>query len=213
MTTLDSVGTRTTLSNLACEIHLDIIARLPYDAKASLRSTNRYFHSLIPPFSHYDLLVAEGEEYAAVRNLLTCKYCLHLLHKSEFGDKMTKKKKVRGGSKSRNRFCVRCGLHPPLGSIGYSLGQCVKWGGQEFTVVFCVQCRKKDLAEDGGALGECRQCRKRRIDIHRKQEEQERRVSREAEREAYHREEKERWGSDQSSYGEFDDLDDNPDAS
>jgi hypothetical protein len=95
MATFAFVRTPTTLSNLAREIHLDIIARLPYDAKASLRSTNRYFYSIILPFSHDDLLVAEGEEYAAARDLLACKYCLYLHHKSEFGDNMTKKKKAR----------------------------------------------------------------------------------------------------------------------
>jgi hypothetical protein len=171
MTTLDSVGTRTTLSNLPCEIHLDIIARLPYNAKASLRSTNRYFRSLIPPFTHHDLLVAEREEYAAAHNLLTCKYCLRLLHRSEFGNNMTKKRKARGGSESYNRFCVRCGLHPPPGCLLYSRGQCVKWGSHTFTVVFCAECRKIELTEDNGTLMECRQCRERRIDIHGKQEE------------------------------------------
>ncbi|PSS25354.1 hypothetical protein M430DRAFT_201125 [Amorphotheca resinae ATCC 22711] len=212
MTTLDSIGTRTTLSNLASEIHLDIIARLPYDARASLRRANSYFHSLIPPFSHKDLLVAEREEYAAARDLLTCKYCLRLRHKSEFGDNMTKKKKARGGSENYNRFCVRCGLHPPLGCGAYSPGNSVKWCGQEFTVVFCVRCRKMELAEDDGTLGECRHSRKRRIDILRKQEEQERRVKRQAEREAWHRRMEEFLGSDTSSGGEFDDLDSNPDA-
>lgn len=201
------------LNNLAREIHLDIIARLPFDARASLRLANRYFHSLILPFSHDDLLVAEGEEYAAARDLLTCKYCLHLRHKSEFGDNMTKKKRARGGSESHNRFCVRCGLHPPLGCTAYSHGDCVKWGGQEFVAVFCVQRRKMELMEDDGTLGECRHCRERRINIHRKQEEQEMRVGRKAERKAWHRRAKEFWGSDQSSCGEFDDLDSNPDAS
>jgi len=94
MTTFAFVRTPTTLNNLAPEIHLDIVARVPYDAKASLRSTNRYFHSIILPFSHNDLLVAEGEEYAAARDLLACKYCLHLYHKSEFGDNITKKRKL-----------------------------------------------------------------------------------------------------------------------
>jgi hypothetical protein len=209
MTTLDSIGTRTTLSNLAREIHLDIIARLPYDARASLRRANSYFHSLIPPFSHKDLLVAEREEYAAARDLFTCKYCLCLLHKSEFGDNMTKKKRARGHSETYNRFCVRCGLHPPHGCGAYCCGNLVKWGGQEFAVMFCVQCRKMEL----WILGECRHCRKTRIDILRKQEEQERRVERKAEREAWHRRAKEFWGSDTSSGGEFDDLDSNPDAS
>jgi hypothetical protein len=213
MTTFDFVRTQTTLSDLANEIHLDIIARLPYDAKARLRSTNLYFYGLILPFSHDDLLVAEGEEYAVARDLLTCKYCLHLLHKSEFGDNMTKKKKARVGSESRNRFCVGCGLYPPLGCSGYSRGQCVRWGGQEFAVMFCVRCRKIELAEDDGKLGECRHCRKRRINILRKEEEYEKRVGRKAEREAWHRRAKEFWGSDESSCGEFDDLDSDTDTS
>lgn len=175
------------LSNLARETHLDIIARLPYNAKASLRSTNRYFYSIILPFSHDDLLVAEGEEYAAVRDLLACKYYLHSHHKSEFGENMTKKKKARGGIDSHNRFCVRCGLHPPQGCTGYSYGQCLQWGGQAFAVIFCVWCRKIELAEDDETPRECRHCRKRRANIRTKQEEQEKRVRRKAAREAWHR--------------------------
>jgi hypothetical protein len=200
MATIDSFRTQTTLSDLPNEIHLDIIARLPYDAKARLRLTNRYFHGLILLFSHDDLLVAEEEEYAVARDLLTCKHCLRLRHKSEFGENMTKKKKARGGSESHNRFCVGCGLHPPLGRNGYSRGQCVRWGGQEFTVVVCVRCRKIELTKDDWKLRECQHCRKRRMGILRKEE-------REAEREAWHRRAKEVWGSDQSSCGEFDEPD------
>ncbi len=213
MATSDSVRIPITLSDLSNEIHLDIIARLPFDGRARLRSTNRYFHGLILPFSHDDLLVAEGEEYAVARDLLTCKYCLRLSHKSEFGDNMTKKKKARGGSERHNRFCVGCGLHPSLGCTGYSRGQCVKWGRQEFVVVFCVRCMKIELAEDDGKLKECRYCQKRRMEIRRKEEEHERRVRRKAEREAWHRRAKEFWGSDESSCGEFDDSDGDPDES
>jgi hypothetical protein len=78
---------------------------------------------------------------------------------------------------------------------------------------YSVRCRKIELTENDGTLGECRHCPRRRINIHRKQEEQEKRLRRKAEREAWHRRAKELWGSDQSSCGEFDDLDSNPDAS
>lgn len=211
MATSDSVKTLNTLSDLPTEIHLNILARLPFDAKARLRSTSRYFHSLILPFSLHDLLVAEGEDYAVARDLLTCTYCLRLLHKSEFGDKMTKKGKGRRGSKSHNRFCVECGLYPPLSCTGYGREQFVKWGGQEFVVVFCLRCRKMELAlaEDDGKLGECRRCQKRRMDVQRQKEKHERRVRRKAEREAWHRRMEEIWGSNQSSCEEFDDTDSN----
>ena len=106
MATFDDIGTPLTLIDLPTEIHLDIIARLPYHAKLCLRMTNSYFKCLVPPFSHDDLLIAEREEHAVAHKLLTCMFCRHLLHKDKFGAHMRQRKKRRGGSKSHERFCV-----------------------------------------------------------------------------------------------------------
>lgn len=125
---------------------------------------------------------------------------------------MTKRKKRRGSSDNYNRFCVECGLHPPPRQTGYTRGQCVKWGGYDYAVVFCVRCRKIELTDNDWELKDCRHCRKRRIDIQRKEEDEQRRVRRKIEREAWHRRTKEIWGSDTSSCGEFDDTDNGSEA-
>lgn len=89
------------LTNLPPEIHHEIIKRLPFYDKSNLRATNPYFHTVIPPFTHQDLLAAEREDYSIERNLYTCRDCQRLRHKSKFADDTTKKKKSRDGNVMR----------------------------------------------------------------------------------------------------------------
>ena len=67
------------------------------------------------------------------------------------------------------------------------------------------------LAEDDGGPGECQHEKQRRRETLEKKEEHERRARRKAAREAWHRRAKQRSGSDQSSCGEFDSSDSDPD--
>ncbi len=60
--------------------------------------TCNYFHAIIKPLKHIQLLAAETTEFAIEKDVYACCYCLRLRLGFRFADKMLKKK--------RNRYCV-----------------------------------------------------------------------------------------------------------
>jgi hypothetical protein len=143
------------LISLIRELQLEIVEKLSYRDKARLRATNHYFQNLIPTFTHDDLLAAEREEWATSQNLLTCRDCMQLRHKSAFGDAMRRRRKGRNGTRRYDRFCINCGLHPPLRQSRYSAGTSVEVDGKRFVV--CGMCWRLKI-DWHQASGQCIEC-------------------------------------------------------
>ncbi|KAL2854075.1 hypothetical protein BJX68DRAFT_38831 [Aspergillus pseudodeflectus] len=144
------------LLTLPPELHLLILTHLPFPSKTHLSLTCTYFHALIPPMTHAELLAAESTEFAISRDLYACRYCLRLRHSSEFGDRMLHKRRGRRGKSAGRRFCVECGLRPRGGGEArYGPGAMVVRGGVVFVV--CKACGV--FGEVGNGGGEiCKVC-------------------------------------------------------
>ncbi|KAJ0418531.1 hypothetical protein BJY00DRAFT_314897 [Aspergillus carlsbadensis] len=144
------------LLTLPPELHLLILTYLPFPSRTHLALTCTYFHNLIPPMTHTELLAAESTEFATTRDLYACRYCLRLRHSSAFGDRMLHRRRGRRGKSAGRRFCVECGLRPRGGGEArYGPGAKVVRGGVVFVV--CRVCGGfGEVGVDGG--DECRVC-------------------------------------------------------
>ncbi|MCJ1383333.1 hypothetical protein MMC17_006446 [Xylographa soralifera] len=76
---------------LPTELHLAIIAYLPFSARQFLRLTSHHFATLFPPFStHPALLAAEQDPGARDLNIFACAVCLRLRRGGKFADRLRK---------------------------------------------------------------------------------------------------------------------------
>lgn len=91
---------------LPLELHREIIDRLPILDRESLKSTNRYFRSIIKSPTIAELLAAEAID----NEHFACSDCLRLLPLKKFSNDMRKGRKGRRGSEAHTRFCVKCGV-------------------------------------------------------------------------------------------------------
>ncbi|KAI9374710.1 hypothetical protein BJX61DRAFT_540514 [Aspergillus egyptiacus] len=103
----------TTILSLPPELHLLITTHLPpFPDLQSLKLTCTYFHALIPPLTHPQLLSAELTDLATGKSLYACRYCLRLRPAERFADRMLKRRRGKRGKHAARRFCVECGLMP-----------------------------------------------------------------------------------------------------
>jgi hypothetical protein len=147
------------LLRLATELHLTIISYLPNlkDAKddhdlalLQLRRTNRYFHNLIPPPTHTDLLALEKVHCKNSR--YACKFCLRLRPARASAPSMLKGKTGPNGQYRERRFCADCGFDTKVlrTSQRYSPGTRVCVGQVDW--VWCNHCR---LVKKGERASPC----------------------------------------------------------
>ncbi|PWY89886.1 hypothetical protein BO70DRAFT_393082 [Aspergillus heteromorphus CBS 117.55] len=111
--------------DILVQLHLLIAQSLPLlPTLYHLRQTNHYFHTLLPPPTHTELLAAETSPFAIAHNLYACRYCLRLRPGHTFADRMLRHGRGRYGRKQGNRFCLECGVKPREGGseARYALG-------------------------------------------------------------------------------------------
>ncbi|KAG2421117.1 hypothetical protein HFD88_000733 [Aspergillus terreus] len=128
------------LLGLPPELHLLIASLLDFPDVLRLRFTSRYFHQLIPPLTHLQLLQAETTDYAIAHDLYACRYCLRLRSAVRFADRMLRRRRGRSGRDAGKRFCVECGMQPRRGEARYGPGAQLVIQG--VFVVICVACKE-----------------------------------------------------------------------
>jgi len=101
------------------EIHAAILPHLQFLDLHTLRLVNHYFHALILPPQHCELLSAEKTPSF---DFLACVGCTRLRPVAKFSIKMFTKKKAAGGAQAHNRFCIECGRRSLPGVHRYMLG-------------------------------------------------------------------------------------------
>jgi hypothetical protein len=143
------------------ELHLMIAYFLPFPFNIHLRLTCSYFHALISPLTHEELLVAERTEYAMINELYTCRYCLRLRSVTRFAERMLQRRRSKGAREAKKRFCVDCGLMQRGDAEEARYGPGAQIVVQGVSCVLCIVCRKfeigaKDL--DGRHISLCRKC-------------------------------------------------------
>lgn len=121
------------------ELHVLITSFLPLDDLLHFRLTCAYFYDLIPKPSHQELLLIESTDWARLRDVYACRYCLRLRPASQFGESMLRRRRSREGRDSSKRFCVDCGLKPRSGTARYGPGAHVIINGNFYVV--CLSCR------------------------------------------------------------------------
>lgn len=126
--------------DLPPELHALINEFLHVCDLLQLRLVCVYFHELIPPFSHEELLQAESTDWARHRDLYACRYCLRLRLACHFADRMLRRRRNRMGRDSEKRFCIECGLKPRQGTARYGPGAQITVQGAFFVV--CLSCRQ-----------------------------------------------------------------------
>ncbi|OBT61335.1 hypothetical protein VE03_09536 [Pseudogymnoascus sp. 23342-1-I1] len=161
------------LLTLPTEIHAAILTHLQFFDLHALRWTNRYFHALLPPPTHAELLSAETLE----TGFLACVGCTRLRPVATFSSKMFIKKKVPGGTQAHNRFCIECGRRPLPGLHRYMLGSRWKENGAPFAR--CLKCKIIAKGPEDQAVPLCFSCHTQDLERVRAAEELER-VRREA---------------------------------
>ncbi|KFY49112.1 hypothetical protein V495_00760 [Pseudogymnoascus sp. VKM F-4514 (FW-929)] len=161
------------LLTLPTEIHAAILTHLQFFDLHALRLTNRYFHALLPPPTHAELLSAETLE----TGFLACVGCTRLRPVATFSSKMFIKKKVAGGTQAHNRFCIECGRRPLPGLHRYMLGSRWKENGVPFAR--CLRCEIIAKGPEDQAVPLCFSCHTQDLERARAAEELER-VRREA---------------------------------
>jgi len=136
---------RRTLLGLPTEIHEEIIKNLhrinDFISRSNLRLTCSYFHDLIKPPTHADLLQVERSAFGRKRELYSCSDCILLLPKSQFADKMRKGRTGKGGGHPEDRACVECRLRA---------GKCTKW-----SIIVIMRERRMLCKKCGLRLPEC----------------------------------------------------------
>lgn len=140
------------------KIHIAILPHLQFLDLHTLRLVNHYFHALILPPTHAELLSAETTPKF---DFLACVGCTRLRPVAKFAIKMSTKKKASGNAQAHNRFCIECGRRPLPGVHRYMLGS--RWhehgvpyarckrcrviarGPEDQTVPLCFSCHTQDL--------------------------------------------------------------------
>lgn len=113
----------TSLLDLPTEMDLLILQHLSFFDLHSLRLTNHYFHALIPPPTHAELLDNEQSPFACKNGLSACVGWTRLRPKASFSPKMFKMENRPGQPDARNRFCIECGRRPLPGPNRYLLAR------------------------------------------------------------------------------------------
>lgn len=159
---------------LAPELHLAIISYLPDLKDAAdeddlallqLRRTNHYFHNLVPPPTHSDLLSLESALFKG--SVYACKFCLCLQPTTKFASAMLKGKTGANGKARDRRFCAECGFDTTV--VGQSQRYCpgtracvgrVDW-------VWCKHCRSVKQSEEAKSVcvGLCKACYSNEADL------------------------------------------------
>lgn len=122
------------------ELHVLIVEYLPICDVLQLRLTCGYLYDLIPPPSLDQLLLAESTDWARLRDVYTCRYCLRLRPACKFADRMLRRRRGRSGRDCAKRFCIECGLRPREGTARYGPGAQITVQGAFF--VLCISCQR-----------------------------------------------------------------------
>lgn len=135
------------------EIHAAILPHLQFLDLHTLRLVNHYFHALVLPPTHAELLSVEKTPNF---DFLACVGCTRLRPVASFSIKMFTKKKAPGGAQAHNRFCIECGRRPLPGVHRYMLGS--RW--QEYGVPYarCKRCRTIAQGPEDQAVPLCFSC-------------------------------------------------------
>ncbi|KAL4982266.1 hypothetical protein BDW68DRAFT_61763 [Aspergillus falconensis] len=147
------------LLSLPPELHLLIYSHLDFPASVHLRLTCSYLYSFLPASSHADLLVAETTEFAVVKGIYACRYCLRLRAAECFADRMLCHGRGRRGRNAKKRFCIQCGLSPRSGGEArYGRGAIVVIRGALHVV--CIECGRfgRGISDPGGGGIRCTAC-------------------------------------------------------
>jgi hypothetical protein len=153
---------------LPTEIHAAVSSHLEFLDLHTLRLTCHYFHSLIPPPTHGELLAVETTTF----DFLACIGCVRLRPAATFSAKMVKQKKAPGGSQAHNRFCIECGRRPLPGVHRYTLGS--RWEEHGVPFARCLRCRRIARGPEDKAVELCLSCHGQDMQRVRAIEEQER---------------------------------------
>ncbi|PVI01434.1 hypothetical protein DM02DRAFT_524999 [Periconia macrospinosa] len=98
------------LSRMPLELLRAISDHLDIQDKAHLAMVNRHLRISISPTLE-DFIQAETSEWAASKQLYTCKRCMSFRKDVMFADAMRKGRDyARGGSMASLRLCIQCGL-------------------------------------------------------------------------------------------------------
>lgn len=176
MASLEPSSRPSSLVALPTEIQIAIFTHLQLLDLHTLRLTNHYFHALIPPPTHPELLMIEMADFG----FLTCVGCTRLRPEATFSSKMYKKKKVPGGTQAHNRFCIECGRRPLPGVHRYMLGS--RW--EEYGAPFarCLRCQRIARGPDDQAVPLCLSCHTQDLERARAAKEVQREVEERVER-------------------------------
>ncbi|OBT61886.1 hypothetical protein VE03_08729 [Pseudogymnoascus sp. 23342-1-I1] len=168
MASLEPSSPHLSLITLPAEIHAAILTHLRFFDLHTLRFTNRYFHALIPPPTHADLLSAETLE----SGLLACVGCTRLRPIANFSPNMFIKKKMPRGAQAHNRFCIECGHRPLPGVHRYTLGS--RWRENGVPFVRCLRCEIIAEGLEDQTVRTCPSCHTQNLETVRAAEELER---------------------------------------
>ncbi|KUJ08642.1 uncharacterized protein LY89DRAFT_676558 [Mollisia scopiformis] len=116
------------------EIHAAILPHLQFLDLHTLRLVNHYFHALVLPPSHTELLSAEKTPKF---DFLACK-------------------KAPGGAQAHNRFCIECGRRPLPGVHRYMLG--ARWEEHGVPYARCKRCKMIAKGPEDQAVPLCFSC-------------------------------------------------------
>jgi hypothetical protein len=153
---MTSPDTTPSLLALPIEIHAEIFTNLCFPDLYSVRLINQYFHAIIPPPAHAELLTAETLDFAREINTFACVGCTRLRPQATFSPKMVKRKKAAGGTEARNRFCIECGRRPLPGVHRYQLGS--RWEEAGVLFVRCLRCTAITLGPEDQNVPLCLSC-------------------------------------------------------
>jgi hypothetical protein len=123
--------------------------------------TCSYFHALIPPLTHEELLVTEQADHALLHDLYACRYCLRLRPASQFAERMLQRRRMKGARDARKRFCVDCGLMQRGEAEEARYGPGAQIVVQGVSCVLCIVCRRLGATArglDGRQISLCRNC-------------------------------------------------------
>lgn len=140
------------LFTLPFELHLAIHTYLPFLDRHTLRLTHYYFHNLIDPPTHAELLAAESWRFP----YLACVGCTRLRPMTAFSPKMITKKKAPSGVQACTRFCIECGRRPLPGVHRYMLGS--RWVEHGVPFARCVKCKQIAQGPEDMGVRMCLPC-------------------------------------------------------
>ena len=99
------------------------------------------------------VFAARSDTYLATKDLYACRYCLELLPKNRFDDKMR-------GKPDQKSYCFECGRR----NLRYKSGARIEHMGTHW--VYCYDCKRFEQGKDAPYVSGpyCRQCQELRLE-------------------------------------------------